>query len=321
MPGAKMLRLIVVCIAGVVAGGVWFAVRAYRVYVVEQRAIGALRALGHGVSEPSGWQALALLGSHGETSVTVHGEGAEAGWAWIGDLRRVDGIEFVGATVSGEWIGRLRRPDRLWSLSVRGGQIQEGVWGELHGLKGLEVVFLLDVAVADERLSDLAALPAMKMLYLVNNGISDAGLARLCAASKLEELHIARNPIRGSALGALSRVPNLRILRIMDCPLRGDEVGGVAAMRCLEHLTLAGAACGLEVLRAVSQNSSVWSIRLVGPGVEDDGVALFGRMQNLRELYLIGTSVSAKAIAALEATHPSLRVHVEPPGPAEAGRR
>ncbi len=152
-----------------------------------------------------------------------------------------------------------------------GGQYNADEYGETWTLRS---VYLRDAAVADELLDLLAEQPSLQYISFYQTPLTDAGLRRVSRIKSLERLNLHSTLITDEGLKCLAALGNLKTLMLGSCEVTGE---GLVA---LTHLPLE------------------W-LYVSSTAVDDDGLAVVGRMATLRNLSLWGAPVTDKGIAHL----------------------
>jgi len=101
---------------------------------------------------------------------------------WLGFLRDVEQVTFVGPAVTDEWLGYLANLDRVVVLKIKRASITEEGLKSLQELDGLQYVKLLYMPIGDEAVQHLAQCRRIISLYIFGSRLTAEGQARLSAA-------------------------------------------------------------------------------------------------------------------------------------------
>jgi len=251
-------------------------------------------------------------------------------------------LSFAGSKISPAGLQRLESFPKLVELDASTLGFTSSGWEVLAKLEFLERLNVSDSSISDDGLANVAGLHTLKDLNLSNTEqVSDRGHESLAALANLERLNISRNSkIKGSGFASIRKrgsLPNLRELVANGSHFGDDGMGGLPGLGSLEALEIDN--CGVQNgdLQAFRKCEGIKRLLLGGnvtiddvgmkelshlklleylelrhlPKVSDRGLSFIKGAKQLGFVYVDGTAVTSKGVAALKKLIPKVKIRFQ----------
>jgi formylglycine-generating enzyme required for sulfatase activity/serine/threonine protein kinase len=200
-------------------------------------------------------------------------------------------VAYVGlshnALVKDEHLHNLRGLTALRELDLRATAVGDTGLKNLGELRGLRILSLDSTRVTDEGLRHLRAMQGLRYLTFVGTAASDAGLEHLKGLRQLTALSLGSPKEAGFA--SLATLPHLAALNIQ--PNRTLTDRNTATLNRFPKLTV---------------------LVLNHAGVDDGYIECLSQLTKIRQLVLIGSSITDDGFAALKAALPKCKIETDP---------
>jgi hypothetical protein len=114
------------------------------------------------------------------------------------------------------WLARDYFDEVRW-VDFRGTQVTDTGMAQLHGLTGLDALFIGGTQVTDAGLAHVQELTRLKCLLLEGTRVTDAGLVHLQASTDLQVLYFDGTHVTDAGLVQLQQaLPNCAICRLSE---------------------------------------------------------------------------------------------------------
>jgi WD40 repeat protein len=178
----------------------------------------------------------------------------------------------------------------------------------LNGAESLRYLTLRNFQGGKEIGESLARLRALRGLSLFESGCTDEQFQCLAGLRQLESLSIQRTSVGDPSMKLIAGFINLRVLVVNDTPITDAGFESLKSLKSLEALHATGTLLKGSGFVAFESLPALHTLHLsVSRGIDDQALAIIGRLRNLRTLGLAGTSVSAQGVARLRAELPKCR--------------
>jgi len=194
-------------------------------------------------------------------------------------------------------------------------QLTDAALVDLSHISGLQNLCLYwNKNISDEGISHLCRLPSLKKLDIGHSQATDRGLARLAEVKTLEYLKLPGGVIHrrsdtiytitDEGLAHLSKLENLRHLSL-SCSSKGvafTDAGlkKLKELKSLEVLLVGGKEITASGVEYIASLPNLRELSLFGcPRLGNDGLAVIGRMESLKELWLGYTDMTASELRQL----------------------
>jgi len=258
----------------------------------------------------------------------------DAGLEDLPVLTQLKTLVLTNTAVTDASLARLQGLTRLESLSLDGTQVTDSGLVHVPSLKNLRVLLLSWTHVTDAGLVHLENLPRLEDLYLRGMHVTDAGLAHLKGLTKIEFLalsslrvtdsglvhlqglerlrHLALDATQVTDAGMvhLKGLKNLQVLNLNSTRVTDAGLAQLEGLTQLETLYLGGTSVTAAGLADLYRLKNLHVLGLRGAmQVRDAAVPRILHLQNLKDIDLLDTRVSAKGFTILKAAVPS-HVHI-----------
>ena len=222
-----------------------------------------------------------------------HAAVTDAGIAYLAGARKLRRLGiFGGAGVTDAGMASLAGLSDLKSLEILGAPKLTALGLKNLGptLANLETLVVYQTALTDEGMACLDNCRKLKILSLSSAKIGDAGFAHFRNMKSLKTLVVGSTEVTDEGLASLRGLKNLRSLSLGNTRVSDSGLASLEGLVDLENLML--------------QETKI----------TDEGMDHIRKLKGLKYL-AVGAHVSPRAIAALQAERPSLRISSGPPAP------
>jgi serine/threonine protein kinase/Leucine-rich repeat (LRR) protein len=239
-------------------------------------------------------------------------EGTHISDAGLGSLQRLaelNNLSLGNTAVTDAGLKHLQGLTKLENLWLSGAPVTGAGLISLQALKNLHVLILNWTGVSDEALVQLRGLPQLEELGLRGTHVTDAGLAHLHGLTKLRTLNLSVLPITDAGVEQLRALKNLQQLDLTRTRVTDAGLGHLRELTRVDSLSLGETPvteAGLTELQSL-KNLHVLGLRGL-PWVSDTTIPQLLHLQDLREIDLRDTHVSAKGFRVLKALLPNARI-------------
>ncbi len=170
---------------------------------------------------------------------------------------------------------------------------------ELHPLKGLADLHLLQTGITDAGLKNLAPLKNLQYLGLQDTKVTDAGMKELVVYEKLLELYLDNTNITDEGVKEIRKIKSIHKLELTGTKITDEGLKELAAMEHLENLYLMGTKITGKGLKNLAPLKTLKNLRLLPAQIDDDALRSLresNQLHLIEELTFPRRSMSAKVI-------------------------
>lgn len=232
------------------------------------------------------------LGQHYVTVSILEVVGDAPAWVAVNRLDHfpdVVEIDIDGDTASDELLAGLSKLKRLQRLRIKSNSMDGTFLESMNDSENLVSLSLSSIALRDRVFLQACCFEGLEQLHLSGVKIRDA--ASLCELSKL--MRLTRIHLSGwfpnEGLEALAKLERLDTVSLASDSLNNDGVSRLAG------------------------SSSVFSLEIYGPNIDDDVIDSIAQMPELNMLTLNYTKVTPAGVEKLKQLRPDIQVEVIAP--------
>jgi serine/threonine protein kinase/Leucine-rich repeat (LRR) protein len=234
---------------------------------------------------------------------------SDAGLISLRPLTELINLSLANTAVTDAGLKHLQGLTKLESLWLAGTPVTGSGLIPLKALKNLHLLILNWTGVSDAALVQLEGLPQLVQLGLRGTHVTDAGLAHLRALTKLRILNLSALPVTDAGLDALPLLNNLEHLDLDRTRVTDAGLLRLNRLTRLDALYLGETGVTEAGLNNLQGLKNLHALGLQGLArVSDAAVPRILHLQNLREVDLRDTHVSAKGFAVLKGFLPKLKI-------------
>jgi eukaryotic-like serine/threonine-protein kinase len=234
---------------------------------------------------------------------------SDAGLASLGRLPELNNLSLGNTAVTDAGLKQLQGLTKLENLWLSGAPVTGAGLIPLRALTNLRLLILNWTGVSDEGLVQLRGLPQLEELGLRGTHVTDAGLVHLRGLTKLRILNLSVLPVTDAGLEQVRVLKNLQQLDLTRTRVTDAGLAHLRELTRLDSLSLGETPiteAGLTELQALK---NLHSLGLRGLAwVSDTTIPQLLHLQDLREIDLHDTHVSAKGFGVLKGLLPNARI-------------
>jgi len=179
---------------------------------------------------------------------------------------------------------------------------------EICRIPSLQRLYLNDLDVSGEGLSQLSEAKRLRMLALRGSVFNDSTVALIHELSSVNELQLVGTSISDEGLRSIAEMPNLSSLFVSISPITDSQVGVISEMSSLQCLDLCGVGLNDEHLLQLARLPSIKYLQLCNNPISDEGLRTIEKMKQLVWLDLRDTLVSEDGKERLRQVRPGIEI-------------
>lgn len=215
-------------------------------------------------------------------------------------LRAIDLSDCNRVTPAG--LESLAKCPKLAFLKVWGKSIGNNSMATVASMKSLKVLGLVDTAVDDQGIKQLAGLD-LREIHLFRTSVGDEGVKVLAAMPNMVTMNLRDTRVSDKALEYIANLKQLRKLDLSECTSPGITDAGadsIVKLETLQQLNLwSTKVTDVSVEQFVKMPNLVW-LNLDACNVTDETAKMVSSMEQLTWLHLGKTKVTDAAIPFLK---------------------
>ena len=212
---------------------------------------------------------------------------------------RLDNLPLTDAGMAD--LGKLTMLEELQMVDLT--KLESPGFAHLVDCHALKSVHASNFIILTGMIEHLGHCKALDTVSLPGSGLKDAGVAPLAALPKLRSLDLSGSAVTGAAFAMWPQRSEMVSLNLTNA-------GGVddAGCKTIEHtfpklqdldLNLAATGFSSEGAEALSRLRGLRTLRLEGPGIDDDAVAELAHRDTISTLSIPGAQLSDAGVVAL----------------------
>ena len=218
------------------------------------------------------------------------------------ELSKIEELRKLGALI------RFDKAGRVWSVDIRGKELNEAVIRAISNLSSLKVLKLGKLA-NDELLSRLIPdLPKLTELNLSESEITNDGIKTLADLGDLQTLWIGKTNVTPEVTTLLAKHLKLENLSLTGIPVTDEHLDLLMdikfAVLILNETKITDATC----TKIGGWSPEIRQLYLDGTSISDTGFSELNKLRKLHYLHLRNTNVSAEKIAEFKRLRPGCEI-------------